>query len=254
MRTHTAMFTMMMAFLPGVAAADTTFEPLPPTPSFEPLYSQQAARPAKVTTPRAMVADRTIVPPARAVPPTPALGYYRSPTAAVQSAGAAPLPTPVAVAPRSFVRPAPVQALDTPFVLPGNTAIALRLQSALSSRETQRGETVQLVVDRDVMIDGRVVVPRGTPATGAIVRASGSGGFGKGGKIEIAATTLMLNGHAVGLAGTLLTKGRGGSFGKMLLFGALTGAMGVASVRGDDAIVGADAILAATTRVDVAFK
>ena len=139
-------------------------------------------------------------------------------------------------------------------MLPGNTAIALRLQSSLSSRETQRGETVQLVVDHDVMLDGRVVVPRGTLATGEIIRASGSGGFGKSGKIEIAATTLMLHGRAVELAGSLLTKGRGGSFGKMLLFGALTGAMGVASVRGDDAVIGPDAILAATTRADVAFK
>lgn len=255
MRAHIAIFTIMMAWLPGIAAAEALFEPLPPAPAFEPLYSQPAARPTKVTAPRSMVANRTIVQPARVMPPAPALVHYLSPTtAAVPPVGAASLPMPLTTVARSFVRPAPIPALATPFVLPGNTAIALRLQSSLSSRETQRGETVQLVVDHDVMLDGRVVVPRGTLATGEIIRASGSGGFGKSGKIEIAATTLMLNGRAVELAGTLLTKGRGGSFGKMLLFGALTGAMGVASVRGDDAVIGPDAILAATTRADVTFK
>ena len=254
MRAQVAMFTIMMAFLPGVAAAEAMFEPLPPAPAFEPLYSQPATRTANGTSPRTIVANRAIMPSARVVPPAPALVHYLSPTTAVPPVGVSSLPTSVAIAPRSFVRPAPVQALSSSFVLPGNTAIALRLQSSLSSRETQRGEIFQLVVDHDVMLDGRVVVPRGTHATGEIIRSSGSGGFGKSGKIEIAATTLMLNGRAVELAGTLLTKGRGGSFGKMLLFGALTGAMGVASVRGDDAVVGSDAILTATTRADVAFK
>lgn len=255
MRAHFAMFTALMALLPGVAAADATFEPLPPAPAFEPLYSQPRARSTTVTAPRPMVANRIIVQPARVLPPEPALVHYLSPTtAAVPPVGAASLPPPLTTVPRSFVLPAPAPALGAPFVLPGNTTIALRLQSSLSSRETQRGETVQLVVDHDVMLDGRVVVPRGTLATGEIIRASGSGGFGKSGKIEIAATTLMLNGRAVELAGSLLTKGRGGSFGKMLLFGALTGAMGVASVRGDDAVIGPEAILTATTRADVAFK
>lgn len=120
--------------------------------------------------------------------------------------------------------------------------------------EPQRGDIVQLVIDRDVMLNGRVVVPSGTPAIGEIIRSRGSGGFGKSGTIEIAATSLMLNGRSVELAGSLLTKGRGASVGEMLLFGALSGAIGVARVRGDDAIVGSDAMLSAKTRADVAFK
>ena len=268
MRKTVAFLSVLVAALPGVAGAQTAYEPLPPVPVVEPLYP-------KASTQRVVVASAQTYAPARRYEPAPRpiLPITRTP---VPKPTPTPLPTrPVALAlvspvvtrsatlspagdkPADFARTAPTSAtlvVGQPFVLPGNTSIALRLESSLSSRETRRGDAVRLRVARDVVIDGHIVVPRGTSAIGEVISRGNSGGFGKGGKIEIEARSFTLNGQSVALSGSMLERGSGAKAGKLILFGVLSGAMGLAQVRGDDAIIGTETIMSATTREDVAFK
>ena len=257
MRKAVAFLSVLAAALPVVASAQTAYEPLPPVPAVEPLYPRASSQRVTVASAQTYAPVRRYAPVARPIspvtPPRPMALALVSPSAA-QSAMAAP----TGDKPAGLVRAAPAPftplAAGQPFVLPGNTAIALRLESSLSSRETRRGDAVRLRVARDVILDGHIVVPRGTSAVGEIISRGNSGGFGKGGKIEIEARSLTLNGQSVALSGSMLERGSGAKAGKLILFGVLSGAMGLAQVRGDDAIIGTETTMSATTREDVAFK
>jgi hypothetical protein len=189
------------------------------------------------------------------VPQSPATP---SPPAAIKVLALTPPATPASVAPKAEA-PDPLALALTPpapqaFILPGNTAIELRLDASVSSSFSRVGDDVRLMVVRDVEIDGRVVIPRGMPVMGEVIRSGGNGGFGKGGRVEIAAKSLTLNGKTVALDGTLMSKGKGAGFGKMALFGTLVGVVGMSQVRGKEAIIGAGQTLKATTRTDVAIN
>jgi hypothetical protein len=55
--------------------------------------------------------------------------------------------------------------------LPDGTIVHLRLVSPITSELTKAGDTIRFVVDRDVIIDGAVVIARKTPAVGTVVAA-----------------------------------------------------------------------------------
>jgi hypothetical protein len=52
--------------------------------------------------------------------------------------------------------------------LPRKTAVELALLKTVSSATAQKGQAVGLVVKRDVIVNGAVVIPRGTPASGLV--------------------------------------------------------------------------------------
>ncbi|MFN7171692.1 MAG: hypothetical protein ACK4P3_02755 [Fimbriimonadaceae bacterium] len=52
--------------------------------------------------------------------------------------------------------------------LPANTPIKLVTITELESGESQEGKAVQLIVEEDVVVDGTVVVPKGSLATGKV--------------------------------------------------------------------------------------
>lgn len=49
------------------------------------------------------------------------------------------------------------------------TEIELALQEDVSSADAQNGQVVRMAVDKDVVIDGRVAIPKGTAVTGEVV-------------------------------------------------------------------------------------
>jgi hypothetical protein len=233
-----------------------------------PSFAARIAQPVRIAAPVVRPVRRPAVPVTTAlVTVAPAAAFEVAPAAlvtpepAAQIATAAPPkalapPLVASVAPKAvaLASPAPVAPLQQAFILPGNTSIQLRLDSSVSSDFSRVGDNVRLMVVRDVTIDGRIVIPRGMSVLGEVVQSGGRGGFGKGGRVEIAARSLTLNGKVVALDGTLKNKGKGASAGKMLLFGGLVGLVGMSQVRGRDAIIGPEQTLMATTRADVSIN
>jgi hypothetical protein len=58
--------------------------------------------------------------------------------------------------------------------LPEGTPIPVRLERALSSASGHAGDTFKATVDEPVIIDGRTLIARGTPATGRVLEAKPS--------------------------------------------------------------------------------
>lgn len=51
------------------------------------------------------------------------------------------------------------------------TPIPVRMTSVITSEDSQSGNPISFVVTKDVVVDGVVVVARGTPATGWVLKA-----------------------------------------------------------------------------------
>jgi hypothetical protein len=58
--------------------------------------------------------------------------------------------------------------------LPEGTTLPIRLQSALSSASSHAGDSFNATIDEPVVIDGQVLVARGTPAIGRVLEAKAS--------------------------------------------------------------------------------
>lgn len=105
--------------------------------------------------------------------------------------------------------PAPAAA-----VLPRNTQVLLRLDQTLTTknkRATKKGETFTLSVARNVLLDGYVVIPRGSKAVGSIPWRTGKGAFGKSGKIELSFDYIEVGEQRIAIAGRHREEGDGNS-------------------------------------------
>ena len=97
----------------------------------------------------------------------------------------APAPTATPAAPGQAGSTASAPAPPPPpsvINLPAGTEIRVRLDEALSSKDSQAGETFQATVSDDVMVRGEVVIPRSARADGTVVVAKALGRF-KGGAL-----------------------------------------------------------------------
>ena len=66
----------------------------------------------------------------------------------------------------------------------GGTPVDVSVQKDLSSRDVSEGATVPVVVDKNVDIDGMVVIAKGAVGQATLTKVEGAGGNGAGGKIE----------------------------------------------------------------------
>jgi hypothetical protein len=97
--------------------------------------------------------------------------------------------------------------------LQAGTPVRLRLLNYLTSKQAKTGQVIDLETVDDVMVDGHIVIPRGSPARGEITFAKGTGMWGKSGKLETQVTAVHVNGRDIGLRGTVTQKGDTGSAG-----------------------------------------
>lgn len=93
--------------------------------------------------------------------------------------------------------------------LPANTEVVLALNGELSSKTHRVGDKFSLSVVKDVTVDNQVVIPRGTRAIGQVTWRTGTGGFGKSGKMEVAFRYLEMNNHKVPVEGSHRQDGEG---------------------------------------------
>ena len=80
------------------------------------------------------------------------------------------------------------QALIVPgksIVIPDGTEISAVTTETLSSKTAQEDDPITFKVDQDVVIDGDVVIAKGTIIKGVVTNAKKSGFFGRGGELNV---------------------------------------------------------------------
>ncbi len=143
------------------------------------------------------------------------------------------------------------EAYDGPWdgVLQRGTAVHFRLVSGLSSKVNDPGDLFELEVVDDVMVNVRIVIPRGSPAVGEVDYVRRKESFGRQGRIVAQIRSLRINGIVIGMTGPLHAVGDkniGGAVGVALPVGYF--------ITGTSAYLPAGAMMLGVTDRDVSFR
>jgi hypothetical protein len=165
------------------------------TPSAQPAQEQQTA-PPQATPPEAQPAQQAESAPAQkepdrapakrrsdAEPAKSAARPQSAPEAPVTRTEPAPSPTaktpptPAAPPTRSEAIPAtpPTPPKPTSAVIPSGRTVEVRLQDPLDTGVNEQGDSFKTALDRDLVIDGQVVAPRGSILQGKVTQVARSG-------------------------------------------------------------------------------
>jgi hypothetical protein len=116
-----------------------------------------------------------------------------------------PMPPAEPVMVADAAPPPPPQMLS----LNSGTPITLAAGEEVNSSTHREGDTFKLIVLNDVKVGDKVVIPKGTPATGEITWRTGKGAFGKSGKLEFSLRSINLNGTLIPVTGDYRQEGEG---------------------------------------------
>lgn len=142
----------------------------------------------------------------------------------------------------------PSTQAHSPVLLKRDTPVLLMAVTEVSTATALAGTRIKLRVHQAIAIDGKVVVPVGTPAFGTVVSAEDSGGLGKSGRMTARLQHISLGDADIPLDGEMSAKGTGaGSAGVAVLF---TGVVGLFH-RGNNAKIKAGEILTGFVSEDV---
>jgi hypothetical protein len=144
-----------------------------------------------------------------------------------------PLAAPAAAAPTIVTPQAPAQAVAmVPQQAAGNilrkgTPVPVVLSQALTTKgkALKVGQGVRLEVAHDVMLNGRVAIPAGSPVEGVLTHVRNKGMWGKSGAIRLSITSVNINGTNIRLTGEMDSRGETGTAG-------VVGAIAVMPVAG----------------------
>lgn len=117
------------------------------------------------------------------------------------------------------------QGLETVSLTAG-TEIQLVTTAPFSSKTSVKGDLVPLTVDEDVRVGERIIIPKGSAATGQIADARAKGALGMSGKLLIRPLYVRIGDDTVRLTGAINGKGSvtaGAVAGMVLLTPAFTG-------------------------------
>jgi hypothetical protein len=195
---------------PAVAAA--TPAPMPTYPSVPAVAPVRADKPTKPSAvrPAYQPAAAPIVRNAPASQPAP----QQNPTPAIAQAPPPPPPPP-----------APVVHNIT---LPAGTSIPVRITQTLDSATTQTGDRFTGAVASDIIVDGLVVLPQGTPVAGHVDEAKDATHYKGSSALTISLNSISRKGERIEVATELYTKqgeGRGKNTAEKVGGGAAVGAI-----------------------------
>lgn len=138
--------------------------------------------------------------------------------------------------------------------LPTGQSIPLASDKEWSSATLKQGDVVTMHVSEDVMLDGRVAIPSGTPASGEVIDSQSGGIGGKPGKLSISAREIHLGDRTIALRSRLLA---GNGVGKDRSKEALAASFALGPfamfVHGSDITIPADTSLSAKLALDTTF-
>ncbi len=186
-----------------------------------PAATATAPAPAPIATervrkPSASVPQRVSPPPAPVVRNTPPQPQPQQ-QAPVQQAQMQPPPPPPP--------PAPVRHEIT---LPAGTSIPVRITQTLDSATTQTGDKFTGAIASDIIVDGMVVLPQGTPVTGHVDAAHDAAHFKGSSLLTVSLSSISRKGERIDVATEAYTKqgeGRGKNTAEKVGGGAAVGAI-----------------------------
>ena len=158
------------------------------------------------------------------------------------TAAAAPAPAPAPQPPPPAPKPQPV-------VVPSGTVLTVRVGQALSSKDSQSGQTFLATLAQPVSVAGRTAIPAGATISGTVVTAKAKGKIKGEGELTLQLTSVTVKGQSYTiqtavLENTVKGKGKrtaattgGGAAGGALIGGIAGGGKGA----GIGALVGAGA-------------
>src|SRR5277367_6995286 len=166
-------------------------------------------------------------------------------TAVQPDAMAAPAAQAMTAAP-----PPPVEKpKPQPIVVPSGTTLTVTVGQALSSKNSQTGQTFMATMAQPVSVGGRTAIPAGSTVSGTVVTAKAKGKIKGQGELDLALTSVTVRGQNYNIqtgvmAQTVKGKGKrtavatgGGAAGGALIGGIAGGGKGA----GIGALVGAGA-------------
>jgi hypothetical protein len=166
-----------------------------------------------------------------------------APMVAAETQPSAPPPAPEPAPPPPPPPPPP------PLVVPAGTPLTVRTGQALSSKDSQTGQTFLATLAQPVSVKGRAAFPAGSTVSGTVVTAKTKGKIKGEGQLDLALTSISVGSHTYQLQTGVLsstTKGKGkrtaattggGAAGGALIGGLAGGGKGA----GIGALVGAGA-------------
>lgn len=170
-------------------AAESKPQPSAPAPAIETPPSKESPAPAKESRPQAAKpGSRQAKAPSTKAPVAPAQP--------VQPPAAPAAATPVAETPAAAkpVEPPAVPKIVEPqyATIPGGTTIQVRLQEPLDSGLNKTGEKFSAILDKDLVVDGKVVAPRGSIVEGKLTKVAQSGRVQGRAAMSLQLTNLMV--------------------------------------------------------------
>jgi hypothetical protein len=97
----------------------------------------------------------------------------------------------IAAAPAN--RPAVATTVPEPIVVPLGTTLIVRLAEQLGSSISEEGQSFSAVLDRDVVVNGQMVIAAGTGVTGKVTLASPVGPLAGEAHLQLKLTSLYVN-------------------------------------------------------------
>jgi len=162
--------------------------------------------------------------------------------------------TPAVATAPAGVAPLPAASTPAVIVVPDSTSVKLALSGDLSSANATQGQVVEFRVADDVVINGAVVIKKGTLALGKVTFVQAKRHLGRAGSLDIVADkTHAVDGSKVELHAEAGSKGKGKA--GVMAAGMLITATGVGAPlgalwllkHGKDATIPAGSILSAYT-------
>jgi hypothetical protein len=96
------------------------------------------------------------------------------------------------------------------------TMLVVTPREEISSKHVEKGQEVAFNSVNDIVENGIVVIPRGTPVKGTVTWKTGRAIGGKSGKFEVTFNSILLNGKSYMLTGKHRQEGRGNTVGALL--------------------------------------
>jgi hypothetical protein len=138
---------------------------------------------------------------------------------------------------------APPAPAPEPMIVPAGTVLTVRLGEALSSKDSQSGQTFTASVVTPVEVDGKTVIHAGATATGTVVAAQPAGKFKGASLLKIKLDNITVDGHSHTIQTSSVSrseKGKGKRTATMIGGGAGAGALiGALAGGGKGAAIGA---------------
>lgn len=113
------------------------------------------------------------------------------------------------------------------FTMESGTPIEVRLDKTVSSRSSVAGESFTGKLNKDIVVDGKVIIPDGTEFSGKVMEASPAGHLAGGAILKVALTSFSLQDADIPLQTTAIvrmSKGEGKRTAKLTGGGAVLGA------------------------------